>query len=193
LGKSAEGGRMRRVASIACIVGLCLVLAREDPADETPPPDPAIRAAMQEIFKALSEILPRCLSSGGFAAPADREIVSAGFAKIAANADALAKHASSVSPDFASRGAVLADDARRASARVASGNLVDARFIALRLTESCVGCHSRLPADKDAPFASKLVDNAKLATLTPVERTVRLCSRGLHHMTGNATGMEGEA
>ncbi len=161
---------MRRLAPIACIAGLCLVLAREGRADETPPPDPATRAAMQEIFKALTEILPRCLSSERLAAPGDREIVSAEFAKIAANADALAKHAGSASADIASRGAVLADDARRASARVASGGLVDARFVALHLTESCVGCHSRLPSDKDAPFASKLIDDAKLGTLTSVER-----------------------
>jgi hypothetical protein len=161
---------MSRVALIACIAGLCLVLAREGPADETSPPDPAIRAAMQEIFKALTEILPRCLSSEGLTASGDREVVSAEFAKIAANADALSKHVGSASADFASRGAVLADDARRASARFASGNLVDARFVALRLTESCVGCHSRLPSDKDAPFASKLIENAKLDTLKPVER-----------------------
>jgi hypothetical protein len=59
---------------------------------------------MQEIFKALSEILPRCLSSERFTAPGDREIVSAEFAKIAANADALAKHAGSASADFAHAG-----------------------------------------------------------------------------------------
>ena len=111
---------MRRLAPIVCIAGLCLVLALEGRADETSPPDPATRAAMQEIFKALSEILPRCLSSERFAAPGDRDIVSAEFAKIAANADALAKHAGSASADFASRGAVLADDARGASARFAS-------------------------------------------------------------------------
>ena len=161
---------MRRLAPIVCIAGLCLVLALEGRADEIPPPNPATSAAMQEIFKALSEILPRCLSSERFAAPGDREIVSEEFAKIAANADALAKHAGSASADFASRGAILADDARRASARFASGRLVDARFVALRLTESCVGCHSRLPSDKDAPFASKLIDDVKLGTLTPVER-----------------------
>jgi hypothetical protein len=161
---------MRRLALIACIAVLCLVLPREGRADETPPPVPATRAAMQEIFKALTEILPRCLSSERLAAPGDREIVSAEFAKIAANADALAKHADSANADFAARGAVLAADARRASARFASGRLVDARFVALHLTESCVGCHSRLPSDKDAPFASKLIDDAKLSTLTPLER-----------------------
>jgi cytochrome c556 len=167
---SAEGVRMRRVAPIAYIAGLCIVLALEGRADETTPADPATRVAMQEIFKALTEILPRCLSSERFAAPGDREIVSAEFAKIATNADALAKHAGSGSADFASRGAILADDARRASAGFASGRLVEARFVALRLTESCIGCHSRLPSDKDAPFASKLIDDAKLGSLTPIER-----------------------
>jgi hypothetical protein len=57
---------------------------------------------------------------------------------------------------------------RRASARFASGRLVDARFVALRLTESCIGCHSRLPSDEDAPFASKLIDDAKLGALNSV-------------------------
>jgi hypothetical protein len=161
---------MHRLASFVCIAGLGLVLAEEPPAGDTPPTDPATRAAMQKIFKALTEVLPRCLSNEGFTAPSDREIVSAELAKIAANADTLAKHTGSASADFASRGAVLADDARRASARFVSGQLVDARFIALHLTESCVGCHSRLPSDKDAPFAAKLIDDAKLATLTPVER-----------------------
>jgi hypothetical protein len=125
---------------------------------------------MQEIFTALTEILPRCLSSERFAAPGEREVVSAEFAKIAANADALAKHLDPADADFASRGAVLADDARRAAARFSSGRLVDARWVALHLTESCVGCHSRLPSDKDAPFASKLIDDSKLGTLSNVER-----------------------
>jgi hypothetical protein len=125
---------------------------------------------MQEIFTALTEILPRCLSSERFAAPGEREVVSAEFAKIAANADALAKHLDPADADFASRGAVLADDARRAAARFSSGRLVDARWVALHLTESCVGCHSRLPSDKDAPFAAKLIDDAKLKDLSPSQR-----------------------
>jgi hypothetical protein len=92
------------------------------------------------------------------------------LAVIAECADALASHASSANADVASRGVVLADDARRASAHFASGRMVDARFVALHLTESCVGCHSRLPSDQDAAFAATLVDDAKLASLTPVER-----------------------
>jgi hypothetical protein len=71
---------------------------------------------MQEIFKALSEILPRCLSSERFAAPGDREIVSAEFAKIAANADALAKHAGSAGPTSRHQG----DSSRRCTPRVGS-------------------------------------------------------------------------
>lgn len=160
---------MRRFAPLAWIAGLCLALAPHGRAAETPP-DPATRDAMREIFAALREILPRCLSTEGLAAPGDREVVSAEFEKIAARADVLAKHAGSSRADFATRGAVLADDARHAAARFASGRLVDARFVALHLTESCVGCHSRLPSDKDAPFASKLIDDAKLGALSPVER-----------------------
>jgi hypothetical protein len=146
-----------------------LALAPFARADDTGP-DAATRATMREIFAALSEILPRCLSAERFAAPADREVVSKQLALIADRADTLARHADPTHADLASRGQVLADDARRASQRFASGRYLDARFVALHLTESCVGCHSRLPSDKDAPFAAKLVDDKKLRDLSPSER-----------------------
>jgi hypothetical protein len=160
---------MRNSRSIAWFVTFCLALApRADAAD--PAPDPATRAAMGEIFASLSKILPLCLSSERFEAPGARDEVRAGLAKIAANADALAKHADSSQADLASRGKVLAEDARHAEMRFASGRYVDARFVALHLTESCVGCHSRLPSDKDAPFAAKLIDDSKLGDLSASER-----------------------
>ncbi|HTO09025.1 MAG TPA: hypothetical protein VMR86_18390 [Myxococcota bacterium] len=133
-------------------------------------PDDATRATMREIFAALSEILPRCLSEERFEAPGEREVVRGQLARIAERADALAAHAGGADKDLAARGSVLADDARRASARFASGRYVDARFVALHLTESCVGCHSRLPSDKDSPFAAKLVNDAKLGDLSASER-----------------------
>jgi hypothetical protein len=160
---------MRSYRPIACIVTFCLALAPHGRAADAPP-DPATRAAMHEIFAALSEILPRCLSTQRFESPAEREAVRAGLAKIAVNADALAKHAEAANEDVASRGRALAEDARHAEARFASGHFVDARFVALHLTDACVGCHSRLPADKDAPFAAKLIDDAQLKDLSPAER-----------------------
>jgi hypothetical protein len=132
--------------------------------------DDATRATMREIFAALSELLPRCLSEERFASAADREVVRTQLALIADRADTLARHAGSSQADLASRGRVLAEDARRASQRFASGRTVDARFLALHLTDSCVGCHSRLPSDKDAPFAAKLIDDSKLGSLSPSER-----------------------
>jgi hypothetical protein len=183
---------MRRFVPIAFVAGLCLALAPHGRAAEKPP-DPETQAAMKEIFAALQEILPRCLSPERFAAPGEREIVSAELAKIAARADALAKHTASTHADFASRGAVLAEDARRASARFASGRLVDARFVALHLTESCVGCHSRLPSDKDAPFAAKLIDDKTLGSLSTVERArlaiaTRQFDKALDLYEGELTG-----
>jgi hypothetical protein len=160
---------MRRAGPGACIVAFCLAAAPHGRAADATP-DPATRAAMREIFTALSEILPICLSTQRFEAPAQRDVVGTGLAKIAANADALAKHADASNADVASRGRVLAEDARHAEARFESGRYLDARFVALHLTDSCVGCHSRLPADKDAPFAAKLIDDAKLKDLSPAER-----------------------
>ncbi|MFI5316463.1 MAG: hypothetical protein ACHQ6T_12240 [Myxococcota bacterium] len=160
---------MRSLLPFAWIAGLLLALAPRGQAAE-PAPDPETKAAMRDIFGALSEILPRCLSSERFAAPGEREVVQAQLAVIASRANVLAQHTDAGNADFASRGQVLADEARRAEARFASGRFVDARFVALQLTESCVGCHSRLPSDKDAPFASKLIDDAKLGELSPVER-----------------------
>jgi hypothetical protein len=160
---------MRRFLRFAPIVAFCLAGARHAPAAEAGP-DPATRAEMHEIFTALSDILPICLSEERFAAPAERDAVRAGLAKIAEHADALSRHADPKQADLASRGRVLADDARHAEARFASGRFVDARWVALHLTESCVGCHSRLPADKDAPFAAKLIDDTKLTSLSPGER-----------------------
>ena len=160
---------MRSSLPLVWIVALGLAVAPHGRAAEAPP-DSATRDTMREIYAALCEILPRCLSSERFAAPGEREIVRAELEKIAARADSLARHTGATRADFASRGAILAEDARRAAARFASGRFVDAQFVALHLTESCVGCHSRLPSDKDAPFAAKLIDDAKTAGLSPVAR-----------------------
>ena len=158
-------------SAVVCAVTYCLALSLAPVARaQEAGPDPATRATMREIFAALSEILPRCLSPERFEAPAEREVVRSQLAVIADRADTLAKHSDPTHADLASRGRVLAEDARQAQARFASGRYVDARFVALHLTESCVGCHSRLPSDKDAPFASKLIDDAKLKDLSPSER-----------------------
>ena len=57
---------MRRALAAVGLSALCLALALRVGAADTPPPDEATRAAMHEIFGALSEILPRCLSNERF-------------------------------------------------------------------------------------------------------------------------------
>lgn len=160
---------MRRALAAVALTGLCLALALRVGAD-APLPDEATRAAMHEIFGALSEILPRCLSNERFEAAADHEAVQAALAKLAANADKLASHLATGPDELKFRGEALARDARRAQARFASGRPVDARFTALHLTEACVGCHSRLPSDKSAPFAAALTEKIQPSALNPSER-----------------------
>ncbi|HTO71487.1 MAG TPA: hypothetical protein VMR31_16620 [Myxococcota bacterium] len=138
---------------------------------DAPPSDEATKATMHELYGAVSELLPRCLSNERFQAPADREVVKASLAKLAQSADALSTHLHGAGPDELSfRGAALARDARRAQARFDSGRPVDARFTALALTEACVGCHSRLPAEKSAAFSSGLTAKIDPAALSPSER-----------------------
>jgi hypothetical protein len=157
---------MRRLTWIAVF---CLGSGLRAGAADAPPGE-ATRAEMREIFSALSDILPVCVSLDRLETPGARDTVRSGLAKIAAHADALAKHADGSQAELASRGEFLAGQARHAEARFAAGRAVDARFVALNLTESCVGCHSRLPSDKDAPFAAKLIDDSKLQDLSASER-----------------------
>ena len=161
---------MRRALAAVGLSALCLALALRVGAADTPPPDEATRAAMHEIFGALSEILPRCLSNERFQAPADHDAVQAALAKLAADADQLASHLATGPDEMKYRGEALARDARRAQARFASGHPVDARFTALQLTEACVGCHSRLPSEKTTPFAATLTQKLDPSALTPSER-----------------------
>src|SRR5262245_37579738 len=98
-----RGDRMRSSLLLVWIVALGLAVAPHGRAAEAPP-DSATRDTMREIYAALCEILPRCLSSERFAAPGEREIVRAELEKIAARADSLARHTGATRADFAARG-----------------------------------------------------------------------------------------
>jgi hypothetical protein len=139
-------------------------------AEAQPGPDEKTRAEMHEIFAALAEILPRSLSEERFEAPGEREVVREQLGKLAQHADALSTHLGARHAGFELMGRSLARDARQAESRFRAGRSVDARFVVLHLTESCVGCHSRLPSDKDAPFAAKLIERTEVAKLAPHER-----------------------
>jgi hypothetical protein len=161
---------MSRALAALVLSGLCLAFALRVGADAPPGGDDATKAAMHDIFAAVSEILPRCLSNERFQAPADREAVQAALGKLAAKADTLASHLSGGPDELAFRGEALAREARRAQARFASGRPVDARFTALNLVSACIGCHARLPAETSASFTSKLTEKIDPSALSPSER-----------------------
>jgi hypothetical protein len=125
---------------------------------------------MDEIFEALSELLPRSLDVARFGAPDGRERELELIDALVAAAARVEAHAQPRDPGFGFLSRSLAADVRELRRRYARGSYGEARYILYRLTENCVACHSRLPDDHEFPLAKRFMERAELNVLGPEER-----------------------
>lgn len=124
---------------------------------------------MRELLGALERVLPAALSEERFAEPARRGEIDAALAQLARGADRVASHGKGRDASFVFLSETLADEARRIHRRFQAGKLDEARFLLLELTEGCVACHSRLPA-QSSHLSDELLANPALRELPLDER-----------------------
>ncbi|HEU4428074.1 MAG TPA: hypothetical protein VFT98_04940 [Myxococcota bacterium] len=130
----------------------------------------AARATMQQVFGAVSILLPAAAKDDGFDDPASRDALRAAFRTLRDAAADLRAHGEQRDASFQLHARNLADDALFASAAFAAGNSEEARFTFMHLTQRCIDCHSRLPDIVDSPLAAQLAAAPEIASLDPAER-----------------------
>jgi hypothetical protein len=140
---------------VAVLVEYLKTLQSNAPRDET-------RARMAEIFAAMRFLLPLSLDAEKFEDALQRERVEQALALLDGSAASLAEHGRGQEVPFAHLSRALAIDARDIHVRYQQGHAREARYLVQTLTETCVACHSRLPAASDAPRSEAFV--AEIAT-----------------------------
>jgi hypothetical protein len=135
----------------------------------TPAPNP-VRETMQFNFQALETVLPVVLSPSGWSEPGARESVRRSVAVLRVSAAELDSHARKNDVSFRFLGRSLAQDARALQRAVAAQNDPATSYFALRMTETCVACHSRLPAANQRRFGDALIERVDRRTLPPLTR-----------------------
>lgn len=131
-----------------------------------------LRETMGEVFAAMQLLLPLSLSPEGFEDPDHREEVGRALALLDQSSARLSQHGGSRDAAFAHLARALAIDTRDLRLRYEGGHHNEARYLVQTLTETCVACHSRLPASS-APRSEAFVRKVEVAEL-PVEERAKL-------------------
>ena len=130
----------------------------------------------RKIFEAMRVLLPLSLDGDKFEDPANAVAIRTALARLDAGGGSLERHGASGDVSFSHLARSLAIDARDIRLRYADGHTKEARYLVQTLVETCVACHSRLPADsaprsqafaeEEATKALPLDQRAKLAYAT---------------------------
>jgi len=125
--------------------------------------DDATRRTMAEVYDAMAFLLPLSFEEERFTDPTREEEIRAALEKLARTSGRLESHAGEHDAAWAYLSHSLANDARDIRQRFEEGHLLEARFLVQTLAETCVACHSRLPAERDALRSATFVNGLVLA------------------------------
>ena len=139
------------------------------PAAATPASEQT-RASMREIFAAMQTLLPLSLDADAFEDPLNKQKIGDALALLDRSAAGLAEHGRSHEVPFQHLSRSLANDARDIHERYDQGHVREARYLVQTLTETCVACHSRLPAASDAPASRDFMNDATVEKLPLPQR-----------------------
>jgi hypothetical protein len=153
-------------------VGLVLVVGVPWAGPFSAPDRPETRARMRAIYEALATALDLSLDRARFEDPESREGVLDALGALAENAEALDAHGLELGESLGFLRWSLVRDVNEAILRFRQGQYEGTRFLIGRLTESCVACHTKLPADGNATV-EPLLRRADVAAL-PFEERLRL-------------------
>jgi hypothetical protein len=134
------------------------------------PNEQQTRERMAEIFAAMRFLLPLSLDEQAFEDPTQKQGILDALALLDRSAASLAQHGGSREVPYAHLSRSLAIDARDIHERYEQGHLREARYLVQTLTETCVACHSRLPASSDAPRSAAFMDDAQVEQLPEEQR-----------------------
>jgi hypothetical protein len=128
------------------------------------------RPTMNQIFEAVSFLLPLSLDETRFADPAQAPKVEQALQSLVRSADALQEHGKRRSEGFGYLSRSLGDDVRLIQSHYAAHRFAEARFLLHLLTDTCFACHSRLPEEQRSRLANRFLERPELEQLSAQER-----------------------
>jgi hypothetical protein len=111
---------------------------------------------MHRVFDVMQHLLPFALSEQALSDPAQLADAQRWIEALVRETKALQHHHAAPPEGFEHLSRALADDARSLERRFSRGDLLEAQFYILALTDTCVSCHSRLPKKRDFPLSDGL-------------------------------------
>lgn len=129
---------------------------------------------MRDVYDAIAYLLPLSVRGGADATPWDRELVDAKLEVLTTASNALVEHARSQDTEFT----FLARSFDRLVQDIAASFQQEwpdyAYYSLMELTDHCVACHSRLPAESQALFGQRLIARMQLEDVPPESRALLL-------------------
>jgi len=159
-----------RVAPAVAAVLAILAVGLGAPSARADGDDAETRKTMAQVYDAMKYLLPLSFEEARFADPARQDKIRAALAKLAESSGRLESHAGEHDAAFSYLSRSMANDARDIRERFEQGHVLEARFLVQTLAETCVACHSRLPADRDVLRGDNFVDSKALAELPLASR-----------------------
>jgi hypothetical protein len=153
----------RRWVALVAVVAVAGVAAGEDRDEDT-------RSVMRKAYTALSQLLPAALAPEPMLEDDASSKISAAVETLAEAAAQIESHARPADAGFRFLGRSLASDAVMIRKRMAAERFQDAGVLVVRMTENCIACHSRLPAQREPAFAAALATSVDRGGLSPVHR-----------------------
>lgn len=166
----ARAARALGAALALAIAAAPLAAGAEDARPQDPTRKDSTTRSMSEVYDAMRLLLPLSFTESSFSDPTRQDEIRAALAKLAESSERLEAHAEEQDAAFAYLSHSLAIDARDIRSRFAEGHLLEVRFLVQTLAETCIACHSRLPAEKDALRSASFVDREELARLPLLSR-----------------------
>lgn len=166
--------RIRRLGAPIGLASLLLALASSpataaDEAGKAATERP--RAEMDEVFEAVSQLLPIALSEEQWADPAQRKTIQRWLDALAVRSALVEQHAMRRDAGFRHLSESLSADIQEVRERHRAGRYEESRFFMIQATGNCVACHSRLPSSGSFPMANRLIARIEFDELSTHEQT----------------------
>lgn len=128
------------------------------------------QTTMRGIFFTLTMVYTYSLNPESFEDPANQVQIRSALQALVANSTQLEEHGAGLNPTYGYYRRSLAKDAKDALTRYNEGQYMGSRFVISKMTENCVSCHTKLPADKKFDLGEEFINKKQIKKLEPEER-----------------------
>jgi hypothetical protein len=125
------------------------------------------RASMRGLFVTLTSVYKYSLDAVAFEDKKNHAEILGKLEALAQNADQLESHGGGLDPSFDFMRRSLSRDAHDALQGFKTANYVGSRFVINEITQNCVTCHTKLPAERTFESGKEFMDAIKDQELPP--------------------------